>query len=929
MQQIFSMQIRLLFIAILLGVSGWVFSQSKVTGKVTDGENGQPVAGATVADQHSKKTVATDINGTFILTLNGNEKSVIVISAIGYQTKEIADVAASTEEQPVLNISLNKADKSLQEVIVRTSARRETIASLYTQQKISATIGDGISADVIKRTPDKNTGDVLKRVSGTTVQDNKFVIIRGLSDRYNTALLDGAPLPSTEPNRKAFSFDIIPSNLVDKVIITKTATPDLPGDFAGGAVQVTSKDIPDRNFLTVTLSEGYNTASTFKDFKSGVRNTTDYFGFDNGDKKLSKNFPSSDVIINRQLTSEQSVQAMKMLPQDWNVYSNKALPIQSYQLSAGKVGVLKNNNKIGVLAAVSYRNAQNIYKDLIRDYVDYDYRDNVYKFSTNLGAMANFAYVASKSKITFKNIYNRIYDDQYLYRTGTNRGASADVKFFAFDLMEKSLLKSVLEGTHQLGQNSSKLNWSLSYAKIINDQPDQRKVNYLANVADRGTEAYKYSASVTTLGKENTRMYTHLDENNFSGSAMYTLPLKMFDNQAMFKAGVSSLYRKRDFDARFLGMVLNVNIDPDEMNAIRTRPLNQLYAADVLQNYTLDEIPNNFDSYNAHSLTNAGYLMLDNRIGSKSRVVWGARVEQFDMELESKGSTSPDVKQNYVDVLPSVNYTYSLTPKTNLRASYFRSLARPEFRELARANFFDYELLALLSGNPDLKKATIDNGDIRFEFYPSGGQIISVSGFYKKFTNAIENSIDDRNSTKIVSYFNSAKASVYGAELEIRKTLDFIAETEFMKSTTAYANFSLVKSVVENEATGAVQLEKNRPLVGQAPYVVNAGLQHSFLDDKINFNAVYNRVGRRLFFAAGGLFGGVWDAPRDLVDLQLSVKVLKTKGEVKLNANDLLNQRTTLYYDIDKNKKYSRTADQTFSSYKPGSTFSLAFTYTF
>ncbi len=921
------MYLRLLTAIALIICSQIAYSQVRLAGKVTDGENGSPVAGATIVNKATGNSVISDINGVFILSLPKGEKQVITISAVGFQTKEISDVVGNPEEQTSLNITLDKAIGSLAEVVVKTSAKKETVASLYNQQKISATIGDGISADVIRRTPDKNTGDVLKRVSGTTVQDNKFVIIRGLSDRYNTALLDGATLPSTEPNRKAFSFDIIPSNLVDKVIITKTATPDLPGDFTGGAVQVTSKDIPDRNFFNLSLSEGYNTASTFKDFKSGPRTTTDYFGFDNGGKKLPKNFPNSDVIINRQLTAEQNVQAMKMLPQDWNVYSNKALPIQAYQLSFGRVSYLKNEHKFGVTAAISYRNAQNIYSDLIRDYQDFDYRDNVYKFSTNIGAMVNLGYITPRSKITFKNIYNRIYDDQFLYRTGTNSGASADVKFFAFDLMQKSLLKSVLDGTHQLGHNNGKLNWSLSYAKIINDQPDQRKVNYLANIADRGTDNYIFSASVTTLGKENTRMYTHLDENNFSGAAMYTLPLKMFDNQATFKGGISSLYRNRSFDARFLGMVLNTN--SENLDAIRTRPLYQLFAPDVLPNYTLDEIPNNFDSYSAHSLTNAGYLMLDNKIGLKSRLVWGARVEQFDMELKSKGAASPDVKQNYVDVLPSVNYTYSLTPRINLRASYFRSLARPEFRELARANFFDYELLSLFSGNPDLKKASIDNGDIRFEFYPSAGQIISVSAFYKKFTNAIESSIDDRNSTKTFSYFNSAKANVYGAELEVRKTLDFITPTDFLKKTTAYANLSLVKSIVENIETGAVQLEKNRPLVGQAPYVINAGLQHSFMDDKINFNAVYNRVGRRLFFAAGGLFGGVWDAPRDLLDLQLSLKVLKTKGEVKLNVNDLLNQSTTLYYDIDQNKKYSRTADQTFGSYKPGSTYSLTFSYTF
>lgn len=900
-------------------------AQVKITGKVTDAETGNPVAGATILlKDNGDKGVVTDVDGIFFLAVQKNTTHTLLVSNVGYKTKEITDVYVAEQAPTPIAIGLEKMAQELEGVVVKsTSAKNETAASLYRAQKMSATVSDGISADIIRRTPDKNTGDVLKRVSGTTIQDNKFVIIRGLSDRYNTALLDGGPLPSTEPNRKAFSFDIVPSNLVDNIVISKTATPDLPGDFTGGAVQVTTKDIPLKNFLTLSLSEGYNTASTFKDFASGPRNTTDYFGFDNGNKQLSGGFPSTATIVNKQLTSEQNINALQSLPKDWGTFTNKALPIQAYQLSGGKAWLLKNNNKFGTTIAISYRNGQNIIKDVLRDYYEYNYVDNIYKFSTSIGALANFAYTTKRSKITFKNIYNRIYDDQYLSRTGHNNATSSDVRFFAFDLIQKSLLKSTLDGTHQIGSNAGKLTWNLSYAKIINDQPDQRKVSYI-----KGDGQENYAASITTLGKENTRMYTYLNENNYSGGAAYGLPLNMFGNTATFKGGVSSLYRQRDFDARFLGMVLNVNAE--NANEIRERSLNKLFAADVLANYTLDEIPNDLDAYKAHSTTNAGFLMLDNRIGRKSRVVWGARVEQFDLELTSKVKTSmiQPVNQNYMDVLPSVNYTYSLTPKINLRASYFRSLARPEFRELAPTTFYDYEILANLVGNPNLKKAQVDNGDIRVEYYPSAGEIISVSAFYKKFKNAIEAFNNDANSTREINFMNSNKANNYGFELEIRKSLDFIAENEFLQKTTFYTNFSWVKSQVQISDPGLALLETKRVMVGQAPYVINSGLQHSFLNEKLNFNAVYNRVGRRLSIAPGRLFYGVWEAPRDLVDLQLSLKVFNSKGEFKLNAGDVLNQRIAFYFDNNKNSKYDIDADEETASYKPGSTFSIAFSYT-
>jgi outer membrane receptor protein involved in Fe transport len=909
-------------------ISATVFAQTgKISGKVSDKKTGETLIGVTVKIKGTTKGMSTDVDGKYSLTGLANGKYTLLFQYIGYNGKEISDVDVTTGRNTIFDVILEEAGQKLNEVVIQGSFKKESVNALYAQQKNSAVISDGISSESIKRSPDRNTSDVLKRVSGATIQDNKFVVIRGLSDRYNTAMLDGASLPSTEPNRKAFSFDIVPSNLVENLVVSKTATPDLPADFTGGAIQIQTKDIPDQNYISFGVGAGYNTASTFKDFKSGPRNATDYFGFDNGDRALPSNFPSTNKIINV-LSPEQNIKAIRSLPQDWNIYSRSALPSQSYQFTLGRVKDFEgSNNKFGAILSLTYRNSQTINNNVIRNYIDYDYIDNSYKFSTNVGALANFAYNFGKNKITFKNIYNKIYDDQFLSRTGENLGTNSDIKFFAFDLMQKSLLKSTVEGNHQLGDNNSKINWSLSYSNVKNDQPDQRKVTYARLITERGDPTVGFGANVTSLGKENARLFSKLNENSFSGSANYTLPLEMFGKTATFKTGLASQYRDRTFDIRFLGLVLRNND-----SEIRERSLNKLFGKDLADNnmYKLDELNGELDSYKANSLTNAAYAMLDNKIGEKSRVVWGARVEQFNLDLNALiPNPLTTVKQNYVDVLPSVNYTYSLTDKINLRASYYRTLARPEFRELSSSSYFDYEVVANLQGNPNLKKSTIDNADIRFEFYPSAGQILSVSGFYKKFKNAIETFNNDGGSNRIVSYFNSDHVDVYGVEFEVRKSLEFIAENDFLKKTTAYANVSLVKSKVQNGDQGLNLKDKNRPMVGQAPYVINAGLQHAFLNDNLTFNALYNKVGRKLNIAAGVLFEGVWEAPRDVVDLQLGLKVLKKKGEVKFNAGDILNQRNTFYFDMDKNKKYEAGKDQTLSSYKPGSNYSLSFNYTF
>jgi TonB-dependent receptor len=903
----------------------------KISGTVTDKKTGETLIGVSVKIAGTTKGISTDVDGKYSLGGLASGKYSVQISYIGYSTKEISDVDLTGGKAVTLNVILEEASsQKLQDVVIRATFKQESVNSLYAKQKNSAVISDGVSSDQIKKSPDRNTSDVLKRVSGATVQDNKFVVIRGLSDRYNNATLDGSSLPSTEPNRKAFSFDIVPSNLVDNLIISKTATPDLPADFTGGAIQISTKDIPENNFISFGVGAGYNTESTFKDFKSGARNATDYLGFDNGDKSLPANFPSRTK-ISAGLGSTEQIAAMRSLSQDWKIYNNTALPTQNYQFTLGRVKEFKEStNKFGALFSVTYRNAQTINNDVIRDYVNYDYHDNIYRFSTSLGAIANFAYTYGKSKITFKNIYNRAYDDSYLTRDGFNSDRGRDIKFFAFDLMQKQLFKSTVEGNHALGENNSKFNWSLSYANIVNDQPDQKKISYQRNPSDAGTANYVYSASTGTLSKENSRLFSKLNEDNFSGGLNYTLPLKMFSQLATFKTGLSSIYRDRSFDARFIGF--RANSGAPNADLISQRPLSTLYGADAINNgaYSLDDISSEADSYKAHSLTNAGYVMLDNKFGEKSRLVWGVRVEQFNVVLDAKvPSPQTSVDDNYVDVLPSANYTYSLTPKINLRASYYRTLARPEFRELSSAAIYDYELLALQQGNPNLKEAKIDNADLRFEFFPEAGQIISVSGFYKKFHNAIESFNSDAGSTRIITYINSDKVDVYGVEFEFRKNLDFISKTDFLKKTTFYTNLSLIKSKVVTANTGINLKQTDRPMVGQAPYIINAGLQHNFLNDKLSFNALYNRVGRRLIVAGGVLFPEIWEVPRNVVDLQLALKVIKNKGEIKFNAGDILNNRNTQYYDIDVNKNYSRVSDETISSYKPGSNYSLSFSYTF
>jgi len=912
---------RTLALVIFFGlISLEIFAQGtgKIVGKVTDEKTGETLIGLNVKIVGATRGATTGVDGRYSIAGLAVGKYAVEFSYVGYQTKKISDVDVKAGEVHTLNVVMSEgSSRNLKEVIVNIAAKKETAANLYATQKNSAVVSDGVSAEIIKKSPDKNTGEVLKRVPGATIQEGKFVVVRGLSDRYNNATLDNGALPSTEPNRKAFSFDIVPSNLVDAIVIKKTATPDMAGDFAGGSVAISTKDIPDNYFLSFGVGYSFNSQSTFKPFYGNQLGANTFLGVPNA-LQLSSSFPK-DV---DKATKAGAISAMNSIKNDWNIKSYNALPGQNYQFSLGSVKDFNSGQRLGGVVSLTYRNSENITPNTYRNFNMYqNYVDDIYKLSTSIGALANIGYSYGGSKITLKNIYNKNYDNQYLTRSGHFLSTSKDIRFYAFDEIQKSLLKTTLEGEHKLGAGQSKIKWTGAYSHVGNSQPDQRKVNYFYQESEG-----VYYANLGNVGKENARMFADLNENIYSGELAYSTPFKMFKQSSIFKTGVSSQYRNRDFSSRFIGLELSSTVDAAVQNEIRQRPISKLYDQSLVEQgfYSLKDASLGGDSYNAHSLTNSGYVMLDNKLGQKLRAVWGVRVEQYKVVLKGSTSIVADVDKDWLDVLPSANLTYALTEKANLRASFSRTLARPEFREQANASYYDYELLAVQKGNTNLKRTQINNADLRYEFYPKNGQVFSVSAFYKDFTNAIEPNIYDVNSTVDITYKNAPTAHVYGVELELRKNLDFI--TSLLKNTSVYTNLSFMKS--EAEVINDDNSHTKRPLAGQSPYVINAGLQHSAFSNKLALSVLYNRIGRRINKVQGLVFPHVWEDPRDLLDFQLGYKLFKSRSEVKLNISDILNQRSVVYFDRDLSGKYSAgSADETIGRYKPGTNISLSFSY--
>lgn len=930
----------LLCVCLLLSsfLSAFAVDNGKVTGKVTDQKSGEALIGVTVIVQGTSTGAVTDVEGRYTLNLAPGTYT-LEFKYMGYQTKAVSEVVVKQGAPTQLPVIMDEPkSKELQEVVIRGSFKQETINALYTAQKNNVAVSDGISADVIKKSPDRSTGEVLKRVSGTTIQDNKFVIVRGLSDRYNTALVDNGVLPSTEPNRKAFSFDIIPANMIDNIIITKSATPDLPGDFAGGVINVQTKEIPDQHFFDIAVGSSYNTASTFKSFKSGYKSSTDFLGFDGG-RQLPTSFPATSAIANNQLTVTEQRNAMKSLNNDYSIKDKKGLPGINLQATLGNHWSTKKDASVGMIAAITYSHTESVLRDVVRRYDNFDYKDNAYKYSTNLGGVLNFGYSAGKSKIVWKNLYNRIFDDNFLFREGDNLGSNKYINYYAYDLIQKSLFKTAVEGEHQVGKGQSKINWLLSFNKVTNNQPDQRKVSYGKNLGD---ETAVLTADIGTVGKANNRLFSDLDENIYIASANYSHPFRFLNNKSSFKIGGLFQRRSRDFHARYIGLKLDALKDGSE--AVSQRPITTLYANDVIENgfYTLDDITSTVDEYRATTNTGAGYLQLDNRLSDKFRLVWGIRVESFGLKLNSP-IVGPTIKvdKDWLDVLPSANLTYSLNKSSNLRASYYRTIARPELRELAPLSYYDYEMSSLINGNANLVRSQIDNADIRYELFPNAGEIFSGSVFYKHFKNPIESKVTSSGLSQYdVTPVNYNSAYNIGAEVELRKKLGFLAENSFLNNTTFYANLAYIKSVVDDNT---IVNAKDRPLSGQSNYVINTSLSYALPGDKVSFNLLYNRIGQRLYLVGegggadgSGKLGNIYESPRNLLDFQANMNISK-RSSFRLNIKDLLNAKYRFYYDQNGNNKFdnpvykrgsiSSGEDYLLQQYRPGTTFSLTYSF--
>lgn len=888
--------VKVFIILFLILLSRENYSQNKnkgsISGKIIDRSNGEVVIGANVFLTGTNLGAASDIEGKYII--NNIEPGIyeITISCISYAKTKIPNVQVIAGKNIEINVALEPEAIAVDEVVVTSKAENSYAAALLNLQKNSISISDGISAEQIKKSPDATSSDALKRVTGVSLVENKFIYIRGTSDRYNNALMNNTPLSSTEPDKKSFAFDMIPANLLENAIIEKSYTPDKPGDFGGGVVNLNTIDFPDKLKLSITLTGSLNNSS-FNGFKTYNGGKFDFFGIDDGTRSLPSGIPHD---LNKgNYSPAEILNYAKSFPNNWSTKTIKAPLNSGVMISLGD-GVTLFGPNLGFVTALSYKN--NFSRSgLERNEFEasgeprFNYSGNQYTYSTLWGALLNLSYKAGqKHKISIENTFSHASDDEVSELRGAQyTDAGSEQIQSAIRFTSREVYLGQLSGSHYFS-NNFQAEWRLFNSISNRNEPDYRRIIYSRTLGSNDQFAALLGQQVNL--KNGGRFYSDLGENTKGAGIDLTFPI----NTIKFKIGGIVDNKKRNFNSRLIGTIINAPGNGFTDFQLLYLPIDKIFEPENFRKngFSIQEYLNGTNNYSAQQNINAVYVMLEYSIKLFERdlkIIGGARFENSIQKLKTRDlSDQKDilVKHEYNDFLPSINLIYKLNELTNLRFSANQTVNRPELRELAPFAYFDFYTQTSLRGNEDLRRAIIKNYDFRFEIFPGIGEVISASAFYKNIKDAIEQVVVTGSALGSERTFrNSDKAKIYGVEFEGRLSLSHLSNT--LSNFSISGNYSWIKSSVTVKGSETTISRNDRPLQGQSPYTINLGLVYNNQTTGTSLSLLYNRIGERIVEVATAYEDDIIEEPRDIIDIVITHQ-LTNNIEIKLSAKDLLKQ---------------------------------------
>lgn len=926
---------RWLAVVVFLFLPSLTFSQgATITGTVVDAATGEALIGANVLLVGTGTGSTTNVDGMYAIHGIAPGRYDLQVSYVSYTKKFVRGITLEDGKVRTMDVDLQSEAFEMEEVVVEANAIRSSEAALLALQKKSAAVSDAISEEQIKKSPDSDAADAVKRVTGVSVVGGKYTYVRGLGERYSSTQLNETSLPSPEPEKKVVPFDIFPSNMIQDLVTAKTFTPDQPGNFSGGLVKINTREFPSRFTMSAGISTGFNTLNTTADLPTYTGGTTDFLGFDDGTRALPAGVPRTPPL--QRPTSAQSSQLLGLFNNQWSPQRGSAPPNMGVNLSIGDQ-IHFGRVPVGYLASLSY-SAETSYREKQERYPtqevdpstgraqlkdDYTVRQGT--SSVLWGALLNLSTRLTPSdKISVKSMFNRSSDDETRLIDGYSAQGSSSGYYQASRLqfVGRSIFSLVLAGEHQLaGLLNSKLEWRGSFALAQRDEPDNRETVY---ALEQGSGRYFFP---NNFGSGNGRFFSALSDISRNLGFDWTVPLAGLGEQnSRIKIGALADLRSREFSARRF-LFSNVNA------ASQYLPPEELFTAEMVATGNiefLDATAAN-DAYDANETTLAGYAMVDMPLTQTLRLVAGARFEHTATEVTSYnpfGLMAADAMNASImnaNLLPSVSLIYSVTERMNLRAAFSRTIARPEFRELAPFRFDDYRTSTY--GNAALTQTSITNFDLRWEWYPNPGEIIAVSAFSKYFTDPIEKVLYPSANNNFVIPINANDARNIGMEFELRKNLGFA--TDVLDRFNLGVNVTLMESEIEFRADERFAVRaipgleylsaegfanSTRPLEGMSPYVVNLSLGYS-APSGTSVMAFWNVLGERIREVGTSGYDDTYEQARNQVDVTIAQTITGALS-MKVAMKNLLDEDYVF-----------RMGDLETSRFRVGRAFSLGLSY--
>ena len=921
-----------LMLALFVVLPASAAGTGKIQGKIVATDNGEPVSFADVVLLPADTTMhpvggLTNADGTFLLEAPPGRYA-LKIRALSYATKRIEGIVIEAGKLLPMSTALTPEAIQIKEVVVEARAFQNTESSMLSARKKAAAVGDAVSAEQVRKAPDKDAAEVLRRVTGLSVSDNKYVFVRGLGERYSSTEVDGVRLTSPEQNKRVVPLDLVPANLLENIVVQKTYTADRPGEFGGGDVQVHTKDFPGKRTWQIAALQGTLQGTTFHDHAVYPTGSLGYFGFSADSRKMPADVSGVQIpaYVPRNYATLASM-AGSFSPR-WGPKTSNADPNSGYSATYGDEFKIFGRS-LGIIASGTASHSVREQDEIQRFYqggsdaIVYDYNVTRSTESAQLGSLAGLSYrLSPRNTLHARAFYTHDSDDEVRFYEGADYNRfdvnnnpihHRDTRFL---YVERSVLSGSVDGQHELPVLlNSTFSWKFGRSISRRQQPDRREYIYDRAYYFPGDTAHWVFAS---LGNDD---FGDLKENGWGTTLTEAVPYKLGGwGNGKLNLGYDRETKSRDnFYRRF-------QITPNSLVKRTELPVDTIFApggfdgsrnTGYVQDVTQNTAAVGLDNYTAAQRVEAGFVSADVPFGTKLRGNLGVRVEHGYQDVRSYALFQPDNvlaegKLDNTDWLPSVNLTFALTGIVNLRAAASRTVSRPDLNELSPSANLEYVGGNLVKGNPDLHRATIDNYDLRLEAFPALSEVLAIGGFYKRLHDPIEQVI--RGGTPhILQPFNSDGGHNIGAEVEVRSSLGRIMHR--MKRLSINANASFISSEVQIQQQTTLLGSPRHPLQGQVNYLVNGGLGYATPSGRTDFSVLLSMVGRQLVALGSTPLPDIYQRPYASVDVAANVTPLPDL-RLKLAARNLLDP------------KFEQVQDNNVTSeYRTGRSYAIALVY--